>query len=126
MDPIKTFGLTHISLRVTDTERSLQFYQKVFGVQVMYRQDALLQVQTPGSNDIIVFEKGDSQKGNGGGIKHFGFRLQSPIDIQLAAEAITNAGGIIEELGEFVPGEPYIFFWDPDGYEVEVWYELLP
>jgi hypothetical protein len=23
-----------------------------------------------------------------------------------------------------VPGEPYVFFEDPDGYEVEVWYEL--
>ena len=26
--------------------------------------------------------------------------------------------------GEFVPGEPYVFFSDPDGYEVEIWYEL--
>ena len=25
---------------------------------------------------------------------------------------------------EFVPGEPYVFFRDPDGYEVEIWYEL--
>jgi hypothetical protein len=23
-----------------------------------------------------------------------------------------------------VPGEPYVFFNDPDGYEVEIWYEL--
>jgi hypothetical protein len=23
-----------------------------------------------------------------------------------------------------VPGEPYVFFTDPDGYEVEIWYEL--
>jgi hypothetical protein len=27
--------------------------------------------------------------------------------------------------GEFVPGDPYIFFKDPDGYEVEIWYELI-
>lgn len=126
MKAIKTLGLTHIALRVKDIERSLEFYQKVFGVQVMYRQDGFLQVQTPGSNDIIVFEKGDSQNGNGGGIAHFGFRLQRPDDIQAAAELITRAGGIIKEQGEFVPGEPYIFFKDPDGYEVEVWFELLP
>src|SRR5438128_1688326 len=25
--------------------------------------------------------------------------------------------------GEFCHGEPYLFFRDPDGYEVEVWYE---
>ena len=23
-----------------------------------------------------------------------------------------------------MPGEPYVFFTDPDGYEVEIWYEL--
>ena len=23
-----------------------------------------------------------------------------------------------------VPGEPYVFFTDPDGYEVEIWYEI--
>ena len=30
----------------------------------------------------------------------------------------------IKDRGEFCPGEPYIFFADPDGYEVEVWFEL--
>jgi hypothetical protein len=25
---------------------------------------------------------------------------------------------------EFCPGEPYLFFTDPDGYEVEIWFEL--
>ena len=32
--------------------------------------------------------------------------------------------GKVGDSGEFCPGEPYVFFTDPDGYEVEVWYEL--
>jgi hypothetical protein len=24
---------------------------------------------------------------------------------------------------EFCPGEPYLFAKDPDGYEIEIWYE---
>jgi len=36
-----------------------------------------------------------------------------------------SAGGTITSKGEFCGGPPYIFFNDPDGYEVEVWYELL-
>lgn len=123
--PIKTLGLTHIALKVKSTQRSLKFYQEVFGVKVMYQQKGFLQVQTPGSNDIIVFEEGDSQSGSSGGIVHFGFRLHSPADIEGAAEIIEKAGGVISDKGEFVPGEPYIFFKDPDGYEVEVWYELI-
>jgi predicted enzyme related to lactoylglutathione lyase len=45
-------------------------------------------------------------------------------DIDRAATAIEKAGGKILHRGEFCPGEPYVFFTDPDGYEVEVWYEL--
>jgi predicted enzyme related to lactoylglutathione lyase len=41
------------------------------------------------------------------------------------AKRITRAGGKITEKGEFVPGEPYIFFKDPDGYEIEVCYEKV-
>ena len=41
-----------------------------------------------------------------------------------AADAVVRAGGTIKEQGEFVPGEPYLFAVDPDGYEIEIWYEL--
>lgn len=54
---IKTYGLTHIGLAVRDAERSLQFYQSVFGVRVVYREAGTIQVQTPGSRDVIVFEE---------------------------------------------------------------------
>ena len=55
---------------------------------------------------------------------HFGFRLRRAEDIERARTAIRDAGGTIKETGEFVPGEPYVFFSDPDGYEVEIWYEI--
>ena len=125
MIPIKTFGLTHIALKVKSLERSMKFYQDVFDMKVMYDQDGIPQLQTPGCKDIIVFEEGDSKNGNSGGIAHFGFRLQNANDMDAAANTIMEAGGIILERGEFVPGEPYIFFKDPDGYEMEVWYELI-
>lgn len=55
---------------------------------------------------------------------HFGFRPRRPEDIAVALAAIRAAGGRVLDTGELVPGEPYVFFADPDGYEVEVWYEL--
>ena len=39
-------------------------------------------------------------------------------------KAVKAAGGTVVERGEFVPGEPYAFVRDPDGYTVEIWYEL--
>jgi predicted enzyme related to lactoylglutathione lyase len=47
-----------------------------------------------------------------------------PADIDAAAIAITAAGGTVVEQGDFCPGEPYLFATDPDGYTVEIWYEL--
>ena len=125
MKKAKTYGLTHIAMAVRDLGQTLAFYQKVFEVEVMYYKDDFLQVTTPGANDIIVFEKKKADYGKTGGIAHFGFRLRSAKDIDEMASRIKTAGGTITDQGEFVPGEPYIFFKDPDGYEVEICYELI-
>ena len=121
---IKTLGLTHLALTVSDIERSFQFYHDVFGMIAVYRDKNFIQAQTPGARDVLVLEQGTTEVGKSGGIQHFGFRLTDPRDIDKAARLIEQAGGKIKDRGEFVPGEPYIFFSDPDGYEVEVWYEL--
>src|SRR5215510_12973449 len=123
---IKTFGLTHIALPVKDVKRSSDFYQKIFGVKEMYSDANFVQVQTPGSRDIIVFEqreKGAAPTPTG---FHFGFRLLEPSAVDAIVKIIEEAGGEVRESGEFVPGEPYVFFFDPDGYEVEIWFEKLP
>jgi len=122
--PVKSHGLTHFALAVRDPHRSAAFYSAVFGSVVVYDQPDFVQLQTPGTRDVLVFERDPDMAGKPGGIRHFGFRLLRPEDIEIAAEAVTEAGGSIRDKGEFCPGEPYLFFVDPDGYEVEIWYEL--
>jgi predicted enzyme related to lactoylglutathione lyase len=123
----KTYGLTHLAIAVRDLNRTLKFYQEVFDMRAMYIQDEMIQLTTPGCNDIIVFEKKTGNEiGNTGGIAHFGFRLRDPNDIDELNDRIVKAGGTIIEKGEFVPGSPFIFFKDLDNYTVEVWFELLP
>jgi len=123
---IKTLGLTHIALSVKDVKRSSAFYQKIFGMKEMYCYPDFIQVQTPGSTDIIVFEKQKKKNGTAKKEFHFGFRLPKPIDLKPIIKKIIAAGGKIKETGEFVPGEPYVFFYDPDGYEIEIWFEKIP
>ena len=119
---IATYGLTHLALTVRDPDRALRFYQQVFGVQEYFRDDKSIHAQTPGAHDVITFVRGEST-GQTGGIIHFGFRLVKPTDIDAAVEEVERAGGQLLRRGEFAPGFPFAFVKDPDGYEVEIWFE---
>ena len=121
---IKTYGLTHVALAVKDAKRSFNFYRKVFGVIKVYHRGGFIQAQTPATRDVLVFDENAPRKGKRGGIEHIGFRLTNAADIDAAARAVKKAGGTILDQGEFCPGEPYLYCADPDGYVVEIWYEL--
>ena len=120
---LPTHGLTHISIAVRDLERSLRFYTQVFGVREYFRDASSIQVQGPGPHDVIAFESNPGVAGIVGGITHFGFRLRSPGDIDLAISEVERAGGTVLRRGEFAPGYPFAYVADPDGYEIELWYE---
>lgn len=120
---IKTHGLSHVALCVTDPDRSLAFYRSVFGVREYFRNDSTIQVLGPGQYDVLAFEKRPAGAGVPGGIIHFGFRLMHPEDIDAAVTAVQSAGGSVTSQGEFAPGLPYAFVRDPDGYEIEIWFE---
>ena len=122
---IRTFGLTHLALRVADVEHAFGFYEAVFGMVAVYRGPDFLQAQTPGTRDVLVFERtGRKVTGRTGGMAHFGFRLADPSDAAHAPAAVERAGGTVVEQGEFCPGEPYVFARDRDGYLIEIWFEL--
>lgn len=116
-------GSPHISLAVRDPDRSLAFYLKVFGVKEYYRDENSIQVLGPGSHDVIAFEKNVTNAGKSGGIAHFGFRLVDAADINSAVAEVKQAGGKVIRRGEFAPGFPFAYVQDPDGYEIEIWYE---
>jgi catechol 2,3-dioxygenase-like lactoylglutathione lyase family enzyme len=119
-----TYGLTHLAIRVKDLERTTRFYTAVFDMEIMYNEPTFVQLTTKDASDILVFELHDAVESmHTGGIIHFGFRLRDPDSIDEMHQRILSAGGELIEQGEFVPGSPYLFCKDPDGYVVEVWYE---
>jgi len=119
---IKTHGLTHLNLEVKDPDASLKFYQAMFGVKEYFRDASSIQVKGPGEYDVLAFVKSELA-GSAGGISHFGFRLLQPADIEIARETASKLGATIVKTGEFARGYPFLYALDPDGYEIEIWYE---
>jgi catechol 2,3-dioxygenase-like lactoylglutathione lyase family enzyme len=120
---VRTHGLNHVALAVKDPERSLAFYEQVFGVQAYVRGEGEIQVKGPGAHDILAFTREDAFLGREGAIRHLGFRLVDPDDIDTAVETAVAAGGRLNRRGDFAPGCPFAFILDPDGIEIELWYE---
>jgi catechol 2,3-dioxygenase-like lactoylglutathione lyase family enzyme len=119
---IRTRGLHHINLNVRDIERSLRFYQELFGLEVMFWEgDGMVFLRTPGGFDTITLcAAGPDAPIAGGGVSHFGFALVDKRDLDTAAEEIERAGGKVLRRGEHAPGAPYLYCADPDGYVIEL------
>jgi len=88
-----------------------------------FRDTTTIQVPGPGHHDVIAVERRPDAADVAGDIIHFGFRLTRPEDIDAAVAAVESAGGTVSAKGEFGPGLPYAFVLDPDGNEIEIWFE---
>ncbi len=124
----QSYGLSHIQLTVADLERSFRFYQAMFGMQELFRVGAhVVMIQTPGSHEVVTLNANPAhadQRGQMGGVAHFGFRLREPADMAALLEAAARAGGTPIEHGTRGADkeETWAFMTDPDGYEVEVFW----
>lgn len=91
MKKTPTYGLTHIAIAVRDLRTTKAFYQTVFDMEVMYEEAGFIQLNTPGTRDILVFEQNGKADGKSGGIAHFGFRLREPASMPIMERKILKA-----------------------------------
>jgi len=120
---IKTQGLTHIHLLVEDLDRSMSFYQHVFGMQELFREGPdMVFLRTPGSEDMITLHRRHEGQETGamGSIAHFGFQHEDDADLDAAVAEIQAAGGKLLKRGSHGGHQPYAYVTDPDGYVIEI------
>ena len=118
---IETQGLTHVHLFVAELDRSLRFYQEVFGFEEVFRDGPrTVFLKPPTSSDTITLNEEPTRAGAAGGIDHFGFRLIDNSKLDDAVHEVEKAGGRLLERGEHSSGHLYAYVADPDGYTIEL------
>ena len=129
---IRTRGLSHINLNVSDIERSARFYQEVFGLELLvdyagpmgphpYGRQMIF--STPGCDDLIALSQVEGVLVGTGGMNHWGLNLACEDDVDAAVALVVAAGGqlIKREEYEFAGmREPQAYVSDPDGYVIEL------
>jgi catechol 2,3-dioxygenase-like lactoylglutathione lyase family enzyme len=110
--------LNHVSLTVTDRERSAAFYGEHFGLtERLVIDDDLLILRSP-DGSLLALSEGPVPEGLPR-TNHFGFQLEGPDEIRTARTRLREAG-VTETEWQDDHGFIRVQVADPDGYRVEL------
>ena len=128
--PFSPVRLNHAVLFVSDLERSVAFYEGVFGMEVMVREPranaAFLRLPKSGNHhDLGLFAVGPSAepKRRGGiGLYHLAWQLDTIDELAEARQALLDAGAYTGESSHGATKS--LYGADPDGNEFEIMWML--
>ncbi len=113
-------GIDHLSLPVADLERSTAFYRDVLGLHEHLRAEEFVLLCC--GTDLLVLQE-RTLGGPRGVHLHFGFRVDSPREVDRWTERLLDQGVHITQGPEDRHDGRAVCFLDPDGYELEIYYE---
>ncbi len=123
-------GIAHIQLTVTDMERSIPFYRRLFtefGLTLV--SDTPSHLYGVGGRTGIVITPADPEyaqerfKQRHPGLHHFCIRVRSYEDVDEVFQIAKELGAEIvhpPQIDGFAPGYCSVLFEDPDGIRIEV------
>jgi catechol-2,3-dioxygenase len=122
---VETDGIRHLHLLVGDHERSVSFYEHVFGMSIIHRAGPILFLSSPSGRDNLALHAAENDQerarvGQQGGYDHFGITVEDRSALEEAITLALQAGGSLVGKGEHAPGVPYVYLADPDGYVIEI------
>jgi catechol 2,3-dioxygenase-like lactoylglutathione lyase family enzyme len=121
---LKTHGVLHFSLPVTDLDRSRKFYEGLLGMKVVEQSARMVFLQT--GDDYLILAKGieslkyDSPQSTP---VHHAFKVK-PEDFESSIDELRKNGVEvfnIEDRNQGVFWGPQAYFLDPDGNKLEIY-----
>lgn len=131
MPPFTIQRIDHIVLRVADLQRSIDFYARVFGAEVVRHNQPLGLVHLRAGSSMIDLVDLQGELGRKGGgaagaerrnVDHFCLRIE-PFDEAALTVHLHACGLTVEKAARRFGAEGYglsLYCFDPDGNQVEL------
>jgi catechol 2,3-dioxygenase-like lactoylglutathione lyase family enzyme len=122
--PCRVVGVDHISIRVSDYEKSKAFYSKLFtflGFEISDEYPGTIGWTNGKTRYWIAEAEGRKQYKIGDvGFHHYAFQLRNRRDVdELQAWLEEESVKIVDPAGEYYEDYYAVFFLDPDGLKLE-------
>jgi catechol 2,3-dioxygenase-like lactoylglutathione lyase family enzyme len=122
--PPRLEGVLETALYVDDLERSLRFYQKLFGFASVYSGDRLEALQIAERQILLLFKKRASlslprTSHDGEGQLHLAFAI-TVAELSAWEAWLAQHGIALEEKKHWERGGVSLYFRDPDGHLLEL------
>ena len=115
--------LNHLNLRVRDPGACRDFYQEHFGFQPAFDAEGGHFIRNA-DGFLLALIAAEPHQALPDGF-HIGFGLHDADAVLALHGALSSAKVKVADVEDFRPGEGYVTFrcWDPDGTEIEVFWE---
>jgi len=122
-------GLRHLALRVRDIRKAREFYQRIFGMKVIWEPDPQNCYLSSGTDNLALHEIAQTDTLGKtptlvSPLDHFGFIASTPQVVDAwAAWAGQNGVAIIKTPKQHRDGSYSCYLADPDGNTIQILYE---